>query len=300
MNDFLYFDELLSSEELMIRDSVKRWVDATVIPQIAQAYEQAVFPSQPQVMTKGLCRKIERTWYNIRSNNHGDRFVINFKGRHFKDTIILMSVRWYLAYSLSYRDIEELLAERGIRIDHSTVNRWVIYYSPRLEANFSKQHKRRIGSSWRMDETYIKVKGKWCYLYRAVDKAGDTIDSMLSKTRDEIAAKRFFEKAIGYSETPEKVTIDKSGSNNAALKSVNKRLPENDKIEIRQIKYLNNIVEQDHRFIKRVTKPMMGFKSFHSACATIIGIELHHMLRKDQHIDAANIPVFEQFYGLVA
>ena len=151
-----------------------------------------------------------------------------------------------------------------------------------------------------MDETYIKVKGRWCYLYRAVDKLGDTIDFMLSKKRDFKAAKRFFNKAIGFNGQPEKVTIDKSGANNLALKRINKSRPDHHKIEIRQIKYLNNIVEQDHRFIKRITNHMMGFKSFNSACVTIAGIELHHMLRKNQHADSTNSSVFEQFYALAA
>jgi putative transposase len=220
--------------------------------------------------------------------------MISFKGRHFKKTIILMAIRWYLAYSLSYRDIEELMAERGVDIDHSTVNRWVIKYSPSLEAKFTNHYKKKMGTSWRMDETYIKVKGKWCYLYRAVDKLGDTIDFMLAKNRDLKAAKRFFNKAIGFNGQPDKVTIDKSGSNNAALKSINKSLVKQDKIEIRQIKYLNNIIEQDHRFIKRITKPMMGFKSFNSAYVTIVGIELHHMLRKSQHVNSANSPVVDK------
>jgi len=122
-----------------------------------------------------------------------------------------MSVRWYLAYSLSYRNIEELMAERGVKVDHSTLNRWVIKYSAKLETVFTKRYKKSVGSSWRMDETYVKVKGEWCYLYRAVDKTGSTIDFMLSKTRDKKAAKRFFIKAIGYSEKPKKITIDKSG-----------------------------------------------------------------------------------------
>ena len=185
-------------------------------------------------------------------------------------------------------------------VDHSTINRWVIKYSPKLEAEFSKKYKRTIGSSWRMDESYIKVKSKWCYLYRAVDKSGATIDFMLSKNRNELAAKRFFNKAMGYSGKPEKITIDKSGANNAALKSINKERTASDKIEIRQIKYLNNTVAQDHQFIKRITKPMMGFKGCHSAHATLMGIELHHMLHKNQHADAASTSVFEQFYALSA
>ena len=211
-----------------------------------------------------------------------------------------MAIRWYLAHSLSYRNIEELMAERGVSVDHSTINRWVIKYSPILEARFTNHHKKKVDTSWRMDETYIRVKGKWCYLYRAVDKSGDTIDFMLFEKRDFTAAKRFFCKAIGFNGQPEKVTIDKSGANNLALIRINKSRPDHHKIEIRQIKYLNNIVEQDHRFIKRITKPMMGFKSFKSACVTIAGIELHHMLRKQQHEIAANKPVFEQFYALAA
>ena len=128
--------------------------------------------------------------------------MIKFKGRHFKKTIIMMAIRWYVAYALSYRNIEELMAERGLSLDHSTVNRWVIRYAPELENNFTKKYKRSTGSSWRMDETYIKIKGRWFYLYRAVDKSGETIDLILSKNRDKISAKRFLNKAIGNSGRP--------------------------------------------------------------------------------------------------
>ncbi len=211
-----------------------------------------------------------------------------------------MAIRWYLAYALSYRDIEEIMAERGVEVDHSTINRWVVKYAPKLEAEFRKRHKNKVGSSWRFDETYIKVKGQWCYLYRSVDKFGDTIDFILSKNRNKVSAKRFLNKTIGNSGCPEKVTVDESGANTSALTSINNSLSDLDKIEIRQIKYLNNIVEQDHRFIKKITKPMMGFKAFHSAEATLIGIELHHMLRKGQCTNMANIPVFKQFYALAA
>ena len=211
-----------------------------------------------------------------------------------------MAVRWYVAYALSYRNIEELMSERGLNVDHSTINRWVVKYASQLENNFRKKYKRKTGSSMRMDETYIKIKGQWFYLYRAVDKDGETIDFMLSEKRDEAAASAFFTKAINASGKPEKVTIDKSGANNAALKSLNKNLKEKDSIEIRQIKYLNNVVEQDHRFIKRITKPMMGFKSFESAQATLAGIELHHMLRKNQHENCETTSVFKQFYALAA
>jgi len=233
--------------------------------------------------------------------------MISFKGRHFEREIILMTVRWYVAYSLSYRDIEELMLERGLDVDHTTVHRWVVTYSPELENKFSQQYKRKVGVSWRMDETYIKIKGEWYYLYRAVDKGGDTIDFMLSKKRDEPAARAFFNKAIGNSGLPETVTIDKSGANKAALDTINLQLAllfllggHFLQITIRQIKYLNNIVEQDHRGIKRITKPMLGFKAFHSGQATLAGIELHRMLKKGQHVACNDLSIFEQFYGLAA
>lgn len=213
-----------------------------------------------------------------------------------------MAVRWYLAYVLSYRDIEELLAERGVTADHFTVNCWVIEYAPQLEDEFRKKHKSQVGCSWRMDETYVKIKGQWNYLYRAVDKQGDTVDFYLSKNCDKSAAEAFFRKAIGDNELPEKVVIDKSVANKAALDSLNVQLallflmP----VLVRQIKYLNNIIEQDHRAIKKIINTMKGFKSFASAKATLAGIELHHMLRKGQYAEAANRAVYQQFYALAA
>ena len=231
--------------------------------------------------------------------------MISFKWRHFEKTLILIAIRWYLAYSLSYRDIEELLLERGVKVDHSTINRWVIKYAPLLEEVFIKTHKKIVNASWRMDETYIKIKGVWHYLYRAVDKFGNTIDFMLSEKRDKPAAKAFFDKAIKLHGIPERVTMDKSGTNKSGITAVNLLLilcyllgSPLIQIIVRQIKYLNNIVEQDHRSIKRITNPMLGFKAFHSAEATLAGIELHHMLRKKQHVNAANQTIFSQFYAL--
>jgi len=234
--------------------------------------------------------------------------MISFKGRHFMKPIILMLVRWYLAYSLSYRDIEELAAERGLFVDHSTVQRWVVAYAPQLENKFRKKKKdKNINSSWRMDETYLKLKGKDVYLYRAVDKFGQTIDFMFSEKRDKPTVIAFFNKCIAQHGLPEKVTMDKSGANKAGIDEINLRLIMlflltgiYFQIEVRQVKYLNNIVEQDHRFIKKITRPMKGFKSFESARATIAGIELHHMLRKSQHKNAVNESIFEQFYALAA
>ena len=210
-----------------------------------------------------------------------------------------MAVRWYVAYALSYRDIEELLLERGLQIDHSTINRWVVEYSPKLAISFKTKKKPVIGS-WRMDETYVKIKGNWMYQYRAVDKEGNTIDSYFAKNRSKRSAIKFFMKAMSSCGKPIKVNIDKSGANTAALNEINYYLPKSEKIEIRQNKYLNNMVEQDHRFIKKITRPTLGFKAFRCASATLDGIELHHMLRKGQHVNSANQTVFEQFYALAA
>lgn len=222
---------------------------------------------------------------------------MNFKWRHFSKKIILTCIRWYLAYPLSYRHIEELMTERGLTIDHSTINRWVNKYSPLLEAE-ARRHRKPIGTSWRLDETYIKVKGKWKYLYRAVDKFGNTIDFLLTAKRDERAARRFLEKAIGAFGKPEKITIDKSCANTAAIIGYNKYTGSN--IEIRQIKYLNNIVEQDHRAVKRITRPMLGFKSFWYATNTLAGIELIHMIRKGQMAQNSYLPLHQQFDSLAA
>ena len=164
----------------------------------------------------------------------------------------------------------------------------------------------RVKIPW-STQPYIKVKGQWVYLYRAVDKEGHTVDFMLSEKRHEPAARAFFEKAIGSSGIPDKVTMDKSGANKAGIDTINLHLAllfmltgVFIQITIRQIKYLNNIVEQDHRFIKKITCQMKGFKAFHSADATLSGIELHHMLRKSQHKEYGNQTIFEQFYGLAA
>jgi len=226
--------------------------------------------------------------------------AISFKGAHFPPEIILMGVRWYLAYPLSTRHVEELMEERGVELDHSTVNRWVITYSPLLDEAFHRR-KRPVWVSWRMDETYIKVKGEWKYLYRAVDTYGKTIDFLLTEHRDEQAAKRFLTKAIRrHGGVPAKITIDGSAANEAAIKSDNEA--HGTVIVIRKTKYLNNIVEQDHRAIKRVIRPMLGFKAFDAAQSTLTGIELMHMLRKGQLEGGmeAGLSAAEQFYALAA
>ena len=208
--------------------------------------------------------------------------AISFKGAHFPPEVILMGVRWYLAYPpLSTRHVEELMLERGVHVDHSTVNRWVSKYSPHLEEAFHRR-KRPVWVSWRMDETSIKVKGQWRYLYRAVDKYGQTIDFLLTEHRDKDAALRFLKKAIRRNGVPETITIDGSDANEAAIKCYNEA--HGTTIVIRQVKYFNNVVEQDHRAVKRVTRPMLGFKSFDTAQDTLVGIELMHMIKKRQMV----------------
>jgi len=224
---------------------------------------------------------------------------ISFKGRHFQKDMILQSIRWYLAYSLSYRDIEELMQERGFSVDHSTINRWVLHYSSQLEAAFRRK-KKRSGNRWRMDESYIKVKGQWKYYYRAVDKQGNTLDFLLSATRDTRAVLRFLRKALKENGKPSLVNIDPSGANHAGLKQLNR--DNKTRIKIRQCKYLNNILEQDHRRIKRLTRPMLGFKNFHAAQRTLGGIEVMAMIKKGQMKTSAGdkkSPA-EMFYALAA
>lgn len=189
------------------------------------------------------------------------------------------------------------MAERGISVDHSTVHRWALKLLPVLENAF-RRCKRPVGSSWRMDETYVRVRGEWRYLYRAVDKAGNTIDFLLRARRDKVAARRYFEKAIAQNGEPETVTIDKSGSNLAALQALN--ADRDTPIKIRQQKYLNNVVEQDHRAIKRRIRPMLGFKSFRCARIILGGIEFMHMIVKGQMKDdgVAQTPA-QQFYSLL-
>jgi putative transposase len=226
--------------------------------------------------------------------------TIDFKGHRLEKDLILTCVRWYLAYPLSYRNLAEMMDERGVEADHSNIYRWVQKFTPQLDATFRNGKKRPVGNRWQMDETYIKIKGKWRYLYRAVDKGGQTIDFLLTAHRDKKAAVRFLTKAVRQHGLPEKVTIDKSGANTAALEALQEDTGA--EIEIRQIKYLNTWVEQDHRAVKRIVRPMLGFKSFWSARRTLAGIELMHMLKKGQMLAAGGqqLSAVEQFYSLAA
>ena len=222
-----------------------------------------------------------------------------FKGHNYSGEIIMLSLFMKCRYSLSYREVEEIGRLRGIEADHTTILRWINKFMHLLEDRFRKR-KSSVSKSWRADETYVRVNGRWMYLYRAVDKYGDTIDFFLSEKRDLEAAKIFFKKAIRFGGHPLKVNIDKSGANTAALNRINGELPIDMQIEIRQNKYLNNRIEGDHRFIKKKTKHMLGFKNFWSATATITGIELIHMIHKGQLIDAHTYgSAFSQFASLV-
>jgi putative transposase len=223
-----------------------------------------------------------------------------FKGFCSSPEVIMLFVYMKCRFSLSYRELEEIAYIRGAAIDHRTLQRWIRRFVPLLDKQV-RRRKKPVGSSWRMDETYIKLNGNWIYLYRAVDSLGNTIEFLLRKHRDKVAARAFFRKAFKNNEIPEKVNIDKSGSNISALNSTNDILPENDQIEIRQNKYLNNIIEQDHRFIKKRTKPMLGFKNFQSAKITIAGIENIRMIQKGQILGAdSHAYVFENFKMLMA
>jgi transposase-like protein len=203
-------------------------------------------------------------------------------------------------FSLSYRDLEEMMMIRGANVDHATLQRWIKRFAYLIDKRV-RQRKKPVNGSWRMDETYIKYGGKWVYLYRVVDKFGDTIDFLLRTRRDAVAAKAFFRKAFRENGRPDKVTIDKSGSNKAAIDFYNEGLTEDKQVEVRQKKYLNNIIEQDHRFIKKRTRQMLGFKNFYSAKETISGIENIRMIQKGQIVgQQACQSSFNNFAALMA
>lgn len=206
-----------------------------------------------------------------------------FKGRHFNYDVIIWAVRWYCKYGISYRDLEEMLTERGVSVDHSTIYRWVQSYAPKMLDKLKWYWKPRLGFSWRVDETYIKVKGKWAYLYRAIDKCGNTIDFYLSRTRNTEAAKRFLGKALRSIPThshPSSINTDKNPTYISAIEELKSECICADFTEHRRAKYLNNIIESDHGKLKRLIKPTLGFKSLKTAYATIKGFELFRMFKK--------------------
>ncbi len=211
----------------------------------------------------------------------------------------LVNVRWYLKYPLSYRNLEEMMLERGLKVDHSTICRWVHTYSPEIDKR-TRRYLKPTNDSWRVDETYIKVKGKWKYLYRAVDTEGSTLDFMLSARRNKKAAKRFllrpyaeetsaravrfFKKVLNarHNRVPRVINVDKNAAYPTAFEELKSEKILEKKSKLRQVKYLNNLVEQDHRVIKKITNAGLGYKSFHTACRTIRGIEIMRMIYKCQ------------------
>jgi transposase-like protein len=205
-----------------------------------------------------------------------------FSGRHFDREIIILCVRWYLRYKLSFRDLVEMMAERGLQLAHTTVMRWVQRYVPEFEKRWTR-YMRQSGRSWRADETYLKVRGRWVYLYRAVDRDGNTVDFRLSPKRDVAGAKAFFRKALRtQGRAPISITLDGYAASHRAVRE----MPTENKAwkhsKLRSSKYLNNLIEQDHRGIKFRTRPMLGFKNYDCAATTIAGIELLRRIRKNQ------------------
>jgi transposase, IS6 family len=206
-----------------------------------------------------------------------------FKWRQTEPALILCAVRWYLRYSLSLRDVEELLEERGLKADHTTVWRWVQSYSPELEQRL-RRHLKPTNKSWRVDETYVRVKGCWCYLYRAIDSAGATIDFLLSALRDADAAKELFRKALSSPSHPQPrvINTDLAPIYGAAIPGIKKEGILRRRCRHRPVQYLNNILEQDHRAIKRRVNAKQGFREFQAAGRTIQGYEAINIIRKGQ------------------
>jgi transposase-like protein len=207
-----------------------------------------------------------------------------YRRRRFSSEVIELCVRWYLTYRLSYRDLVEMMAERGIGISHSTILRWVWRYVPAFERRWAR-YARRVNSSWRMDETAVAVRGGAHYLYRAVDKHGKTVDSLLcTDHRSESAARAFFNKAITTNQyrRPRKINLDGNAATHRALRLLRQESPVWRSVVMRCSRYLNNIVEQDHRAIKRRCASMLSLKSFRAAAVTLAGVELVHRIRKRQ------------------
>ncbi len=204
-----------------------------------------------------------------------------FRRRRFPVEIILVCVRWYCKYGISYRDLTEMMQERGVEVAPSTIMRWVHRYAPELEKRV-RAFQGYGSKSWRVDETYVKVGGRWKYLFRAVDKHGVLIDCMLSDGRNTRAAHRFLAKALTVMRDwpPISVTTDKLRSYPEAIERLKRdgQLPRDTRH--RTSKYLNNMIEADHGALKQVIKPTRGFQTMKTATATIKGFEIMRMIRR--------------------
>ena len=190
-------------------------------------------------------------------------------------------MRWYLTYRLSYRDLAAMMAERGVTVTHTTIMRWVLRYVPEYEKRWAR-FARPVGSSWRMDETSVSIRGGPHYLYRAVDREGKSVDSLLCSERTMAAAQAFLRKAVATPSTgwPRKINLDGYTASHRAVRLLGQEDPRWRSVVVRDCRYLNNIVEQDHRAIKRRCASMLGFKSSRTAAVTLSGIELAHRVRK--------------------
>ena len=206
-----------------------------------------------------------------------------FKWKHFTGEIILWLVSWYCRYALSYRDLTEISSERGLKLERSTICRWVQEYAPEINRRM-KPYLRMTCDSWKLDETYVKINGKWHYLYRAIDKHGDALDWMLSLHLNKSAAKRFFKKLLGnkHSVNPRVINVDKSSTFPPALDELQatKKMPPNTKL--RAIKYLNNSMENDHKSTKSKSRYRQWYQSFSTTRNTLDGMEAMRMLKKGQ------------------
>jgi transposase-like protein len=229
-----------------------------------------------------------------------------FKRRRFPVAIILLCVRWYCKYGISYRDLAEMMQERGVNVDSSTLFRWVQRYAPEIEKKVRRYQGSRSGS-WRVDETYVRVGGKWMYLFRAVDKHGQLIAFMLSDRRDTNAAYRFLRKAIKAMSTypPSSITTDKLASYPKAIRRLQGEGLLSKDVEHRTSKYLNNIIEADHGALKRVIRPTRGFQTMNAAAATLTGFEIMRMIRRGHCIQrdrraTGEIRLVNQLFGLAA
>lgn len=206
-----------------------------------------------------------------------------FKWKQFKGEIILWLVRWYCRYALSYNDLKEIASERNLSIERSTICRWVHEYAPELEKRV-KTHLKKTNDSWKLDETYIKVKGKWHYLYRAIDKCGHTLDWMLSRYRNKKVAKRFFKKTLANQHVvcPRVINVDKSPTFLPALSELQAEgiMPSDTKL--RPIKYLNNAIGNDHKFTKSKSRYRQWYQSFETAKRAVAGMETMRIIQKGQ------------------